>query len=241
MNRPRTVPVKIPKRRMYEDYTQVAQRHRSYRGNNGIRGGGKKSPKGSSKGSSKFNPNELIDRAESMPTQVTDLKRKLSSLGKASARVLLYSDLHKYKSLEQLLGDEGAIILVRQTPTFGHWVAVTPGPLKGMISYFDSYGYGIDDLLNEVEPEVAVEVGQTQPLLSNLINDAVHRGTIKDIDVNKLELQHPSSSVAVCGGYAVLRILWNKLTNAEFSDLLSDPAGSGSIYDRNVALLTSLL
>lgn len=193
------------------------------------------------KPASRFNPNELIDRAESMPTQITDLKRKLVALGKPDARVILYSDIAKYRSLEQLLGNEGAIILVRQTPTFGHWVALTPGPGPKMVSYFDSYGYGIDDLLSEISEEEAERLGQSQPLLSELINTAVNAGTIERIDVNKRDLQHPTSSVAVCGGYAVLRILWNNLTNEEFSQLISDPSGSGSTTDRNVALLTALV
>lgn len=188
-----------------------------------------------------FHPDELIDNAEASPTQMIDLRRKLSALGKVNAKVILYSDLPKYRSLSQLLGSEGVIILIRQTPTFGHWVALVPGPEPGVVSYFDSYGYGIDELLRDQDPEMALKVGQAQPHLTNLINQALMNDEIERVDINTKKLQNPTESVAACGAYAVLRILWNNYSNNDFIHLISDPSGSGSVTDRNVSLLTALL
>lgn len=188
-----------------------------------------------------FHPDELIDKAEAAPTQMIDLKRKLTTLGRSSAKVILYSDLPKYRTLSQLLGTEGAIILIRQTPTFGHWVAITPGPEPGVVSYFDSYGYGLDELLKDQDPETAIRLGQSEPYLTNLISQALQRDEIERVDINTKKLQDPAETVAVCGSYAVLRILWKNYSNNDFIHLISDPSGSGTVTDRNVALLTALL
>jgi hypothetical protein len=188
-----------------------------------------------------FNPSELIDAAESMPTQAADLRRKLRKLNLDGVKVLLYSELSSYNTLEQFMGKDGVIILVRQVPDFGHWIALTYDREPGAINYFDSYGFGIDELLRDLTPEMARRLGQEEYLLSMFIDEAAERGVISRVNVNKVELQAPTSSVAVCGGYAVLRIYWRHINNEEFVEFISDPVGTGSDSDRNVALLTALL
>lgn len=184
---------------------------------------------------------ELIDTLVGTPLSVHDMKTKLVKVGRESAKVLLYSDLARFSTLEQLLNPEGVVILYRQTPTFGHWVSLIPGPEIGMISYFDSYGYGIDDLLQEVDPGLRVKLGQDTPYLTNLISRAFDRGGLEYCDVNSVEVQSPSEKVASCWGYCVLRLLWMNLTNKEFVKLLMDKSGPGTAADRNVALMTALI
>lgn len=184
---------------------------------------------------------ELIDTTVGTPLSVADMKIKLARVGRESAKVILYSDLPRFSSLNQLLNPEGVVILYRQTPTFGHWVSLIPGPDVGMISYFDSYGYGIDDLLQEVDPTLRPKLGQDTPYLTNLISRAFDKGEIDYCDVNSTELQSPDENVASCWGYCVLRLLWMNMTNKQFIKWLQDKSGPGSIADRNVALLTALI
>jgi len=184
---------------------------------------------------------ELIDTLVARPLSVADMKRKLCSVGRESTKVLIYSDLAKYSSLMQLLRPEGMVMLYRQTPTYWHWVAMIPGPDIGTVSYFDSYGFDIDEPLGDVDPSIRSQLGQTQPLLSMLVQRAIERGEIDNVDVNSHRLQTMSSEVADCWGYALLRVLWNQMSNDEFVAWLTDRSGPGSVADRNVALLTALV
>lgn len=178
----------------------------------------------------------FIDQVESEPLSTREIRRIVGD----GVPIIPYSDLKNYGSLESLVGSRGAIILYRQRPTYGHWVAITPGPGSHMVSYYDSYGRNIDVYLNKLPRDEAAALGQDVPLLTMLIEDAISRGAIREVDVNTKAAQS-KGDMATCGRYAALRVRYKNLTNKEFNRMIGDKNGTGSIYDRNVALMTAAM
>ena len=65
--------------------------------------------------------------------------------------VILYSDLEKYPTIQNLLPRNGeyVVILVREKKNSGHWVLLYRKGLHHYI-YFNSYGYKWDTQMKEV-------------------------------------------------------------------------------------------
>lgn len=100
-----------------------------------------------------------------------DIKRELPD-----ARIIDYSTLKDYHSVEQLLPKlfDYVIILVELQFNVGHWVAVLR--LKNNIIYFDPYGGRVDKALSWVDKYMRKELGQETPYLTLLFNKAVDDG-----------------------------------------------------------------
>ena len=182
-------------------------------------------------------PQELIDDLEAKPLSDSDIRRMIGP----GPKIIPYNKIKRYSTIQQLVGPVGAVILYAQTPTYGHWVTVTRGPGPKEISYFDSYGYGVDVPLTWLDHQTMVDLGQGSPTLSKLLEKGLANGSIDKVDVNKVKLQKKGDDIASCGRYAALRIMFSKLSNQEFAKLISDKAGGGSAADRNVSLMTALL
>lgn len=180
---------------------------------------------------------DFIENLESRPLTEGDLRKVVGQ----DPQIFPYSHLRHVISIEDLFPmSNGAIILYKQRPTFGHWVALILDEGTGRFSYFDSYGKPPDYWLDKIGAKRNKELGQLAPWLSQLIRKGLNDGTIKDYEWNKQELQSSSEDVANCGRYAALRVLYSDLNNRQFVKMISDNVGSGSVTDKNVALLTAL-
>ena len=123
--------------------------------------------------------------------------------------IIMYNDLRKYKSIDQVLGkDKQAILLYQTTDEFnGHWVSIFKNK-DGEIHYFDSYGkkpdYWIfhDNIYNKT------------PYLT-----ALFKG--KDVHYNTFPFQKSDSQVATCGRFAILRLRFKNLSDEKFIKLFS--------------------
>lgn len=59
---------------------------------------------------------KIIQTLESKPLSDVDISES------TGVKVICYSDLQNYRTLDQVLGPEGAcVILFRVSPQFGHW------------------------------------------------------------------------------------------------------------------------
>ena len=161
------------------------------------------------------------------------------------ARIVGYNELRQFGSLRDLLGSDGAVILYRTTPNYGHWVTCFMGPKERAVTYFDSYGMNVDDILTEQSDEERHALGQYTPYLSQMLVRALNNGEIDEVDINWKHLQSDSPKMADCGRYAALRLLLNNLDNDQFNSIITKRAisqgekGAGSVADKNVTLLTS--
>ena len=104
------------------------------------------------------------------------------------------------------------VFLYRQTPTFGHWIAIFD---KGDDLYvFDPYGQTPPDAWGAGRPAQDLEsLGQDRPRLLG----AMLRANYRAIEWNDIPLQFPDQSVQTCGRWAVTRIAGRELGVNEFA------------------------
>jgi len=82
-----------------------------------------------------------------------------------NAKIMVYSDLNNYKSIDELLPNsiDYCIILVEDSPNNGHWICVLK--YNNTVEYFDSYGNYPDKNLNWISLEERKKLGQGKPTL----------------------------------------------------------------------------
>lgn len=120
-------------------------------------------------------------------------------------KIILYSDIHKFKSIHQLLKPyDNAVILYLTKPNYGHWVLLMK---KGnLIEFFDSYGFFIDDQLKFINPEFKKKSHQDFPYLSKLLLDSGYK-----IIYNPVRLQKTNNDISSCGRHVCLRLILKDL------------------------------
>jgi len=117
--------------------------------------------------------------------------------------ILLYDELKKYKSIEELLRKHPMNIILYQTNTegdsaYGHWVALFR-TAKGGAEFFDSYGtYPDDDLSQTIYKDCDSCDYLSQLLLKYMDNGGV-------VEYNDHKLQGPTT--ATCGKHVFARLL----------------------------------
>ena len=116
-------------------------------------------------------------------------------LGPPSEDVLLYRDLHKFDTIDELfLEDNLRIILIESAPSYGHWVSLIKTG-DDTYTYFNSYGHPPD-----------YEMRFLKPFYRNLLGDdpaeikRLSRG--RKLIYNKIKFQGKNSST--CGRWNIL-------------------------------------
>lgn len=134
------------------------------------------------------------------------------------AKILKYSDLSRVSSLFDLLPKVSSyvFILYEDSVNRGHWTLVSR-PADGVAEYFDSYGGPPDAPLRWTAKERRSALGERQPYLSILLEDALREGLVSSVVYNKRKYQSESQAVADCGRWCVLRARELDLDLDEFS------------------------
>jgi len=145
------------------------------------------------------------------------------------ARVLIYDELKKFKTLDEALSHHGAIFLLyQQRKDYGHWVAVIKTGNK--IEFFDPYGIWPDNELDWVSKETNIKLGQDKPYLSILMFNSPY-----ELTYNNYKFQKKGSGINTCGRWSALRIAMRKMDLEEFKKNFY-----GEKSDDLVTILTSL-
>lgn len=144
---------------------------------------------------------EELDEIISEPLDDKEMKYYLPH-----APILVYGDLEKYKSIDELLPENKScfILLYQDSPNNGHWVIVVRDNDEYL--YFDSYGNKIDDPLNWVDVGIRKELNQFTPYLTNLLKGKPHK--YNDKKYQKLE-----PNVSTCGRHCIFFAVNNKINN----------------------------
>ena len=124
------------------------------------------------------------------------LKRHLKN-----PKILPYGELDKINSIEQLLPNEldYTIILLQRKKAEGHWITVAR---KGKhIMHYDSLGNRPDKYLKWAPKQLRKKLGQDEPHLSYLLNDAKDKGY--HVTFNDKPHQEYAPHVQTCGWHAV--------------------------------------
>lgn len=150
-----------------------------------------------------------------------DIKKALDG----DVHVILYPELSKYLTLEDIIYEEKPIVILYETEkNYGHWTCLFFGP-KGL-EFFDSYGIYPDDEL------VKSHYSPSYNMLSNIMLDYMHRGG--KVEYNNYKFQKHSIKVNTCGKHCVFRIK-NRSRNIDeykkYLDKLKNHMGFKADYD----------
>ena len=128
----------------------------------------------------------------------------IKELGPPSDDILLYKDLHKFDSIEELfLEDNLRIILIESAPSRGHWVSLLKD--KDTFIFFDSYGKSPSHWVQFLKPFYRNLLGQDGDEFKRL-----SRG--RKLIYNKVKFQGKNSST--CGRW---QVAWTEFYNRGYS------------------------
>jgi hypothetical protein len=117
-------------------------------------------------------------------------------------KIIKYSELKNYKSLQELLPNQFdyKIVLLETDRNVGHWVCVIR--MGDVIECFNSYGIAVDREFKFIPDSVERWLGQSTRYLSDLIKKS-HGFTVIS---NKYKFQSKDPSVATCARWVIARI-----------------------------------
>ena len=170
-----------------------------------------------------------LDYAISQAEKVSLSDSDVRELTKGKCRVMLYSDLMNFNTIDEVLEPHGAVILLYQTDErlYGHYIALfkdANNPNK--LIFYDSYGLKMDEELKFSKYNIKF-MGGIVPHLSDLI----HRSKYS-VESNMKRMQKNNKDENTCGRYAALRVIFRNLSNTQFNYMLS----SNKHYDSDYAV-----
>lgn len=135
------------------------------------------------------------------------------------SNLVLYEDIHNYKTIDDLLYPYDACIILyvfqKKPYTFGHWVLMHKRGNE--LEYFDSYGKEIDYPLDEVPKNLKKQTNQDYAYLTKLIVDSPYK-----IQYNDHQFQESDPKIKTCGRYVALRLLLKDLSLKKFEKLFKN-------------------
>jgi hypothetical protein len=129
------------------------------------------------------------------------------------ANLVLYPDISKYRTIDQLLGRNRACFILYITndnghDIYGHWVCIYQvGPNN--LEFFDPYAYIFDSQLSFGD-------NKTPPYLTRLLENCNY-----NIGVNTHILQaRDNKNISTCGRHCACRINMRSIPLADYANLL---------------------
>ena len=121
-----------------------------------------------------------------------------SALGKGT-KTIVYADLRKYNTIEELLPKIGSfqIILLRDNPSSGHWVCIER-KAEDLYYYFNSFGESYNQDLYLISSSIRKMLGSYDNYLNELLKG-------KKVEIMNKKFQQDYS--AVCGRWCILFII----------------------------------
>jgi hypothetical protein len=155
-----------------------------------------------------------------IPVSISEMD--IRKVMKGKTKIIPYTDIYKFKSIDQLLYPYGHVFLLYLTkPNYGHWTLIFKYPHKNEIHFFDSYGYKPDTEFKFVKDmEFRKKSKQIYHYLVHLLLNSTKKYTVS---YNHFQLQDHNKKgkrhVATCGRWALARILNNNLDEYQFYEL----------------------
>lgn len=152
-------------------------------------------------------------------------------------KIVVYSDLPKYKNLDQLLDPYGRVVILYETNDIdnGHYTCLFRN--KNGINYFDSYGMKIEKPLDYFGDGIKEKTGSN----NNYLNKLLYQDKYK-IYYNNHRLQTFGSGIATCGRWCIIRMFYPDIDENAFYKLFKESSDeSGISMDNIVTKLTNRL
>lgn len=164
----------------------------------------------------------LVEEAGTICYSDKDIKNLLDD----DVTILRYSDLSKFNTVDELLGNKScACILYMTKNNYGHWTALIKNT-GGEICYeiFDSYGIFPDDELKFIDEKYKLESNQFKKHLTLLLSKVSRKIPIY---YNKYELQskkkiYDGGSINTCGRWCAFRCFLKRFNIKEFISLFKN-------------------
>jgi len=147
--------------------------------------------------------------------------------------IVLYPDMHKYKTIEQLLNPYNCcIILYESKPNYGHWCALTKH--NDNIEFMNSYGGLPDCCLKYINKDFRKKSKQLIPYLKKLMFKSPYA-----LFYNEFAFQKKGYDIKTCGRHCVIRCLCKDLNIYQYKNLLDELCKMWDTdYDGVVTILT---
>jgi len=167
----------------------------------------------------------IIEKIRDNALSMDQLKRLVGPQQAANCRWIVYDELLKFPSLEELMKLGAVVILLqiesRDKPPVGHFILIIDH--KSHYEHFDSYGLTMDEELKITQ----------EHHLTNMFKQ-----TRKPIVDNTKRLQALRQDINTCGRWVVARLLLKQLELAPFLKLIEYFKVN---YDDLVSIMTMLL
>lgn len=160
--------------------------------------------------------------------------KEVLKLVDGKANLILYPDLHKYSSLDEILDPYGACILLFEAqPHYGHWCCIFKVN-KRLVEFFNPYGGYPDDSLEYIPMHFRMMSNQYLPQLSYLMLDSPY-----ELSYNEHKFQQHGSDIKTCGRWCAIRLIYRFLSLEEFEKMIKEMCRKLKVTgDKLVTLLT---
>jgi len=128
-------------------------------------------------------------------------------------RVIRYSDLMFVNSIDEILDQDGSVIILYQKEkNSGHFCLLTKNYSKGSLYFMDPYGYDIDE-------EVALSDFQIRNMGGKIVKHLTHliKNSNYNLIVSKTQYQKEAEHVNTCGRHCVVRLNYIHLSDEEYN------------------------
>ncbi len=167
-------------------------------------------------------------------------KQVVKLAGAKNTKLLIYPEITKYKTLEQLFGKKKNVVILYvhdESPTniVGHWCVLIKHPKY--IEFFDSYGLKPDELLYSFkDANERRRTKQEQNYLSQLLY--YYKKT--PIEYNEYQYQEEKENINTCGRHCGLRCRFGAIPLTEYQAIFNVLKQSGINIDSLVVELSNL-
>mgnify|MGYP003634866373 CR=1 FL=1 len=130
--------------------------------------------------------------------------------------VLTYSDLHRHKTIESILGKhKKAVLLYHTSASYGHWTTIYE--YNNTIFFFDSYGSKLDSQLKYLNENLREDLKSNHTYLSQLLYNSN-----KKVEYNQYQFQSKSPGIATCGRWSIHRLKHPDISIEEYHKIFKE-------------------
>ena len=131
-------------------------------------------------------------------------------------RMISYDKLHEYGTINELLGDSKKCVLLYLTShNHGHWCCIYEH--RGIIYFFDSYGFVPDEQLKFVPKHISLKLNGRHRYLTQMLLESG-----KPVQYNEYELQSEDPRIATCGRWCIVRLNYPDISVNDFKDIFTN-------------------
>jgi hypothetical protein len=177
--------------------------------------------------------NDIIKRLEDVALSNHDILKLLDN----KVNIILYPDLHKYSSIDEILSPFDCCIILYEAKlkphAYGHWCAIIK---RGdIIEFFNPYGGLPDASLKLIDPIIRLKSNQFWPYLKMLMFKSPY-----ELHYNEFQFQRKNNHVKSCGRHCVFRVMCRDINIYQYKYLLDQLCQKyDTDYDGVVTMLTS--